>query len=33
MIYTLDDDGLISSIRGHWEPERAMATITRPAAR
>jgi steroid Delta-isomerase len=31
MIYTLDDDGLISSIRGHWEPERAMATITRSA--
>jgi steroid Delta-isomerase len=30
MIYTLDDDGLIRSIRGHWEPDRAMATITGP---
>lgn len=31
MIYTISDDGLITSIRGHWEPDRAMATITSPA--
>jgi steroid Delta-isomerase len=31
MIYTIDEHGLLTSIRGHWEPERAMATITRVA--
>jgi steroid delta-isomerase len=31
MVYTINDDGLITSIRGHWEPDRAMATITSPA--
>ena len=31
MIYAINDDGLITSIRGHWEPDRAMATITSPA--
>jgi steroid Delta-isomerase len=31
MVYTINDDGLIASIRGHWEPVRAMATITSPA--
>ena len=30
MIYTIGDDGLITSIRGHWEPDRAMATLTSP---
>jgi len=25
-VYTVDDDGLITSMRAHWEPERAMAT-------
>ena len=30
VIYTADEDGLITSIRAHWEPERAMATLTRP---
>src|SRR5262249_54863835 len=29
VIYTVDDDGRIPSIRAHWEPERAMATLTR----
>jgi hypothetical protein len=29
-IYTVDDDGLITSLRAHWEPDRAMATITKP---
>jgi ketosteroid isomerase-like protein len=28
MIYTIDDAGRLTSIRGHWEPGRAMATIT-----
>ena len=30
VIYTVGEDGLITSIRAHWEPERAMATLTRP---
>jgi ketosteroid isomerase-like protein len=30
VIYTVGDDGLITSIRAHWEPGRAMATITTP---
>ena len=30
VIYTVGDDGLITSIRAHWEPDRAMATITNP---
>jgi steroid Delta-isomerase len=30
MIYTVSDDGLITSIRGYWEPDRAMATLTSP---
>jgi hypothetical protein len=30
VIYTVDEDGLITSIRAHWEPERAMATLTHP---
>jgi steroid Delta-isomerase len=29
-IYTVDDDGLITSLRAHWEPDRAMATMTKP---
>lgn len=29
-IYTVDDAGLITSIRAHWEPERALATLTKP---
>ena len=29
-IYTVDDDGKITSLRAHWEPDRAMATITSP---
>lgn len=29
-IYTVDDDGLITSMRVHWEPDRAMATATKP---
>lgn len=31
LIYTVDDKGLITSLRAHWEPERALATITKPA--
>jgi hypothetical protein len=30
VIYTVGEDGRITSIRAHWEPERAMATLTRP---
>jgi steroid delta-isomerase len=30
VIYTVDHDERITSIRAHWEPERAMATLTRP---
>ena len=26
MVYTVNDDGLVQSMRAHWEPERAMAT-------
>jgi ketosteroid isomerase-like protein len=29
-VYTVDDSGLITSFRAHWEPERAMATLTSP---
>lgn len=31
LIYTVDESGLITSLRAHWEPDRAMATITRPS--
>jgi steroid Delta-isomerase len=31
VIYTVGDDGRITSLRAHWEPDRAMATITKPA--
>jgi steroid delta-isomerase len=31
LVYTVDDNGLITSLRAHWEPERALATITKPA--
>jgi ketosteroid isomerase-like protein len=30
LIYTVDDAGLITSLRAHWEPDRAMATLTKP---
>jgi len=28
VVYTLNDEGLITSLRGHWEPDRAIATLT-----
>lgn len=28
IIYTVDEDGLVTSLRAHWEPDRAMATLT-----
>jgi ketosteroid isomerase-like protein len=28
LVYTVDDDGLITSLRAYWEPDRALATIT-----
>ena len=30
IVYTVNGDGLITSIRAHWEPERALATLTTP---
>jgi steroid delta-isomerase len=30
IIYTVNGDGLITSIRAHWEPDRAIATLTTP---
>jgi steroid delta-isomerase len=30
MLYTVNDGGRLTSIKGYWEPGRAMATITRP---
>jgi steroid Delta-isomerase len=26
MVYTVDDEGRVASMRAFWEPERAMAT-------
>ncbi|MFI0484962.1 nuclear transport factor 2 family protein [Actinomadura sp. 9N215] len=31
IVYTVDDAGLITSLRAHWEPDRALATRTVPA--
>ncbi len=28
IVYTVDEDGLITLIRAHWEPDRALATLT-----
>lgn len=28
IVYTVDEEGLITSLRAHWEPERAMATLS-----
>jgi steroid Delta-isomerase len=30
LIYTVDEAGLITSLRAHWEPDRAFATIGPP---
>lgn len=30
VIHTVDDDGRITSIRAHWEPAQALATLTGP---
>jgi ketosteroid isomerase-like protein len=29
-VYHLDQDGLIESVRAHWEPDRALATLCLP---
>ncbi|MFD0689992.1 nuclear transport factor 2 family protein [Actinomadura fibrosa] len=29
-VYTVDESGLITSFRAHWEPDRAIATLTSP---
>jgi hypothetical protein len=26
MVYRVDDDGRVASMRAYWEPDRAMAT-------
>jgi ketosteroid isomerase-like protein len=28
VVYTVNDTGLITSLRGYWEPDRAIATLT-----
>ncbi|MFC4048953.1 nuclear transport factor 2 family protein [Actinomadura syzygii] len=33
LVYTVDDAGLITSLRAHWEPGRAMATLGTAAPR
>lgn len=30
MVYTVNDEGLLTSIKAYWEPDRAMATLTTP---
>ena len=30
MVYTVDDDGLVTSMRAYWEPGRAMSTYRMP---
>ncbi|WP_449066084.1 nuclear transport factor 2 family protein [Planomonospora algeriensis] len=30
IVYTVDASGLITSLRAHWEPDRALATLTAP---
>lgn len=32
LIYTVDEAGLITSLRAHWEPDRAMATLAGPTS-
>ncbi|NPC97073.1 nuclear transport factor 2 family protein [Nocardioides sp. zg-DK7169] len=29
-VYVIDDDGRVTSMRAFWEPERTMASFTRP---
>jgi steroid delta-isomerase len=31
MVYRVNEDGSVASMRAHWEPERAMATYRRPS--
>ena len=30
MVYVVDDDGRVASMRAYWEPDRTMATFTKP---
>ncbi|MFD0900704.1 nuclear transport factor 2 family protein [Actinomadura sediminis] len=32
LVYTVDDEGRFTSLRAHWEPDRALATTTKPDA-
>ena len=29
MVYVVDDDGRVASMRAYWEPDRTMATFTK----
>ena len=29
MVYVVDDDGRVASMKAYWEPERTMASFTR----
>ncbi len=31
MVYVVNDDGTVASMKAYWEPERTMATFTKPA--
>ena len=30
MVYVVDDDGRVASMKAYWEPDRTMATFTKP---
>lgn len=30
MVYVVDDEGRVASMKAYWEPERTMATFTKP---
>jgi steroid delta-isomerase len=30
MVYTVNGEGRLTSIRGYWEPSRTMASLTGP---
>ena len=30
MVYVVDDDGRVKSMKAFWEPDRTMASFTKP---
>ncbi len=30
MVYVVNDDGRVASMKAYWEPDRTMATFTKP---